>query len=47
VARKAKARFADVGTVPMALSPAEFRTYIAVEFEKWDKVVKTAGIKAD
>jgi tripartite-type tricarboxylate transporter receptor subunit TctC len=42
-----KARFADVGTVPMVLSPAQFRTYIAAEFEKWDKVVKAAGIKPD
>jgi len=42
-----KARFADVGTVPMVLSPAEFRAYIAAEFEKWDKVVKVAGIKPD
>jgi tripartite-type tricarboxylate transporter receptor subunit TctC len=42
-----KARFADVGTVPMVLSAAEFRAYIAAEFEKWDKVVKVAGIKLD
>ena len=42
-----KARLADVGTVPMVLSPAEFRAYIAAEFEKWDKVVKVAGIKPD
>jgi tripartite-type tricarboxylate transporter receptor subunit TctC len=42
-----KARFADVGTVPMVLSAAEFRAYIAAEFEKWDKVVRVAGIKPD
>jgi len=42
-----KARLADVGTVPMVLSPGEFRAYIAAEFEKWDKVVKVAGIKPD
>ena len=42
-----KARLADVGTVPMVLSPAEFRAYIAAEFEKWDKVVKLAGIKPE
>ena len=40
-----KARLADVGTVPMVLSPAQFRAYIAAEFAKWDKVVKIAGIK--
>ena len=42
-----KARLADVGTVPMVLSPDEFRAYIAAEFLKWDKVVKVAGIKPD
>jgi tripartite-type tricarboxylate transporter receptor subunit TctC len=42
-----KTRLADVGTVPMVLSPGEFRAYIAAEFEKWDKVVRVAGIKLD
>jgi tripartite-type tricarboxylate transporter receptor subunit TctC len=42
-----KARLADVGTVPMVLSAAQFRAYIAAEFEKWDKVVKAADIKLD
>jgi tripartite-type tricarboxylate transporter receptor subunit TctC len=42
-----KARLADIGTVPMVLSPEEFRAYIAAEFLKWDKVVKVAGIKPD
>ena len=40
-----RARLADVGTVPMVLSAAEFRAYIAAEAAKWDKVVKVAGIK--
>jgi tripartite-type tricarboxylate transporter receptor subunit TctC len=40
-----KARLADVGTVPMVLTAAEFKAYIAAEFDKWDKVVKVAGIK--
>ena len=40
-----KARFADVGTVPMVLSAAEFKAYIAAEAAKWDKVIKIAGIK--
>ena len=42
-----KARLAEVGTVPMVLSPGEFTAYVAAEFEKWDKVVKIAGIKPD
>jgi tripartite-type tricarboxylate transporter receptor subunit TctC len=42
-----RARLADVGTVPMVLSAAEFKAYIAAEAAKWDKVVKTAGIKPE
>ena len=40
-----RARLADVGTVPMVLSAAAFKAYIAAEAAKWDKVVKIAGIK--
>jgi tripartite-type tricarboxylate transporter receptor subunit TctC len=40
-----RARLADVGTVPMVLSAAAFKAYIAAEATKWDKVVKIAGIK--
>ena len=40
-----RARLADVGTVPMVLSAAAFKDYIAAEAAKWDKVVKIAGIK--
>ncbi len=40
-----RARLADVGTVPMVLSAAAFKVYIAAEAAKWDKVVKIAGIK--
>ncbi len=42
-----KARLADVGTVPLKLSPADFKGYIAAEFEKWDKIVKVAGIRSE
>ena len=42
-----RARLADVGTVPMVLSAAEFKAYIAAEASKWDKVVKIAGIKPE
>jgi tripartite-type tricarboxylate transporter receptor subunit TctC len=40
-----RARLADVGTVPMVLTAAEFGAYLAAESEKWAKVVKAAGIK--
>jgi hypothetical protein len=31
----------------MVLGAGEFRAYIAAEFKKWDKVVKTAAIKPE
>jgi tripartite-type tricarboxylate transporter receptor subunit TctC len=40
-----RARLADVGTVPLVLSAAAIKAYIAAEAAKWDKVVKIAGIK--
>src|SRR5262249_5167993 len=42
-----KARLADPGGVPMPMSPAEFGKFIAVETEKWAKVVKFSVAKAD
>jgi tripartite-type tricarboxylate transporter receptor subunit TctC len=44
---KMKARLADLGGVPMPMSPAEFGKLIADETEKWGKVVRAANIKAD
>jgi tripartite-type tricarboxylate transporter receptor subunit TctC len=42
-----KSRLADIGTIPMVLNAIEFGAYIAAESEKWAKVVRFAGIKAD
>jgi len=42
-----KARLADLGAQPFPGSPAQFGTFIAEETEKWAKVVKFAGIKAE
>jgi tripartite-type tricarboxylate transporter receptor subunit TctC len=44
---KLKARLADLGAEPMSMTPAEFEKFIAVETEKWGKVVKLAGIKVE
>ena len=44
---KIKARLADLGSTPLVGSPAEFGKFIADETEKWAKVIKFAGIKAD
>ncbi len=42
---KMKARFADLGGVPMPMTPAEFGKLIAAETEKWAKVIRRANIK--
>jgi tripartite-type tricarboxylate transporter receptor subunit TctC len=44
---KMKARIADLGATVLAGTPTEFGKLIADETEKWAKVVKFAGIKAD
>jgi tripartite-type tricarboxylate transporter receptor subunit TctC len=44
---KMKARLADLGATVLALSPANFSKLIAEDTDKWAKVVKFAGIKAD
>src|SRR5262245_59868958 len=44
---KIKARLADLGGAVVALSPADFGKLIADETEKWAKVIKFAGIKAE
>jgi tripartite-type tricarboxylate transporter receptor subunit TctC len=42
-----KARLADLGGTVLAGSPADFGKLIAEETEKWGKVVRFTGIKAD
>ena len=42
-----KTRFADLGGEPMPMTPADFGQFIAAETEKWGKVMKFTGIKAD
>jgi tripartite-type tricarboxylate transporter receptor subunit TctC len=40
-----KARIADFGGTPFALSPAQFGKFVAEETEKWRKVIRAANIK--
>jgi tripartite-type tricarboxylate transporter receptor subunit TctC len=40
-----KGRLVDLGNIPMAMSPADYRALIARENDKWSKVIKFAGIK--
>lgn len=42
-----KARFADLGYTALTGTPADFGKFIAVETEKWGKVIRDAGIKAE
>jgi tripartite-type tricarboxylate transporter receptor subunit TctC len=42
-----KSRLMGLGVEPMATTPNGFRKFIADETEKWAKVVKFAGIKAE
>ena len=42
-----RAKFAELGGMVLAGSPADFGKLIAEETEKWAKVVKFAGIKPE
>jgi tripartite-type tricarboxylate transporter receptor subunit TctC len=42
-----KARLAELGSTVLAGSPEDFDKLIADETEKWAKVIKFAGIKAE
>lgn len=44
---KIQARFAELGCEPMPMTPAGFGTFVANEAEKWGKVVRFAGAKAN
>jgi tripartite-type tricarboxylate transporter receptor subunit TctC len=40
-------RLADLGGIPMPMTPAEFAKFIADETAKWGKVIRTANIKPE
>ncbi len=42
-----RARLANLGSAALVLSPAEFGKHLAVETEKWGKVIRAANIKAE
>ena len=44
---KLKAQFADLGSVTVPMTPAEYGKIIVEETEKWGKVIRAAGIKAE
>jgi tripartite-type tricarboxylate transporter receptor subunit TctC len=42
-----RVRLADLGSEPLAGSPADFGHFITAETEKWGKVIRVANIKAE
>lgn len=41
------AKLIELGALPFATSPAEFRQFTAEFTEKWGKVIRAAGLKAE
>ena len=44
---KLLAQLADLGSIPISMSPVDFGKLIADEIDKWAKVIKTANIKPE
>src|SRR5262249_29527244 len=44
---RTKQRLADLGCLLIAGSPADFARFSAAETEKWTRVVRAAGLKAE
>ena len=42
-----RARLAELGTTPMPVTPEEFGVFLRSETEKWEKVIKASGAKAE
>ena len=44
---KIKARFAELGSAPLILTPEAFGAFLIAETEKWAKAVKFSGAAVD
>ena len=42
-----QSQFLELGANPMALNPGQTTSYLDVQVQKWAKVVKSSGVKAD
>lgn len=42
-----KARFIELGIIPVGSTPAETKTFLKDEIQKWGQVIKTANVKAE
>ncbi len=42
-----KKKFADLGAIPVTSTPEEFKAFLVKDAERWAKVIKTAGVKAE
>jgi tripartite-type tricarboxylate transporter receptor subunit TctC len=42
-----KARYTDLGIVPLILSPFDFGKFVAEDTQRWAMVIRTANIKAE
>jgi tripartite-type tricarboxylate transporter receptor subunit TctC len=40
-------QFANEGATPVSMKPADFGGFMVSEMNKWEKVVKQGGIKAE
>ena len=40
-------RLIDLGSEPQSSSPGELRAYMRKESERWDRVIKAAGLKIE
>ncbi len=43
----ARDRFSKLGLTVYGTSPADFRAYLAVEVDKWDQLVRVAGVRVE
>ena len=44
---KVIARLAEIGGVPLPMTPVQFGQFVAGETEKWGNVIRALNIKAD